>query len=414
MPSASSHPPLRTPWVFALSLAQLISWGSVYYVFALIVEPVEAELGLARWQSALAFSLALLVEGLLAYPVGRWIERGHERRVMTLGSLLAGAAMAAHQWVQGLWGFFGLWMLLGAAMSAVLYTPVFAVVTRRFPSDFRRAIIILTFLGGLASTVFVPVGAWLVAHWGWRDALLAVSVLHFGVCAPLHAWLLRGAAPVRAHGAGAGALLHPVAESAQQRTPLGPLLRTPVFLHLAGFTLLMTMATAALPAHMIALLREHGLPSLWVVAVPALIGAFQVLGRVLLFVFEQRWDVHHANRWIPALIPLGLLALLASPWWGPAHQALVLLFVLLFGMGNGMLTIVKGTAMAQYVSQAHVATLNGALGLPLALARAAAPLLLGALWSWWGSYALGLLWVLACTSAGVWALATAQRHALRP
>ncbi len=402
--------------MFALSLAQLISWGSVYYVFALIVEPVEAELGLVRWQSALAFSLALLVEGLLAYPVGRWIERGYERRIMTLGSLLAGAAMAAHQWVQGLWGFFGLWMLLGAAMSGVLYTPVFAVVTRRFPRDFRRAIIILTFLGGLASTVFVPLGAWMLARWGWRDTLLALSVLHFGLCAPLHAWLLRP--PPRGHGAGAAAAPvprpTPTPAPAPPRAALGPLLRTPVFLHLAGFTLLMTMATAALPAHMIALLREHGLPGAWVVAVPALIGAFQVLGRVLLFVFERRWDVHHANRWIPVLIPLGLLTLLVSPWLEAAHQVLVLLFVLLFGMGNGMLTIVKGTAMAQYVSQAHVATLNGALGLPLALARAAAPLVLGALWTWWGSYSLGLLWVVACTSAGVWALATAQRHALQP
>ena len=50
--------------------------------------PIEAQMGLSRAESSLAFSLALLVEGLLAYPVGRWLDRGHERLVMTAGSVL--------------------------------------------------------------------------------------------------------------------------------------------------------------------------------------------------------------------------------------------------------------------------------------------------------------------------------------
>ena len=77
-----------------LSLSQLISWGSIFYLFSLLMEPVERELGLSRAQSSLAFSIALLVEGLMAYPVGRWIDRGHERVVMSAGSVLAGLCLA--------------------------------------------------------------------------------------------------------------------------------------------------------------------------------------------------------------------------------------------------------------------------------------------------------------------------------
>jgi len=87
--------------------------------------------------------------------------------------------------------------------------------------------------------------------------------------------------------------------------------------------------------------------------------------------------------------------------------------VLLYGLGNGMLTIVKGTAIAQYVSREHVASLNGALGLPTALARAAAPLLLGVLWSERDGYAQGLWLLLAMSIAAVLALMLAQRSALR-
>ena len=175
----------------------------------------------------------------------------------------------------------------------------------------------------------------------------------------------------------------------------------------------MMAVTVALPAHMINLLRENGLDEAWVIAIPASIGVIQVLGRVLLYFFERHVDLHRANRLIPCLIPLGLLALLAAPWMGHWHIAMVLLFVGLYGLGNGLLTIVKGTAMAQYVSRDHVASLNGALGVPLALARAAAPLLLGVLWSAQTGYTQGLWMLLGFSVIGTVALVLAQRLSLR-
>ena len=385
-----------------LSLAQLISWGSIFYTFALIMGPVEAELSLTRVEVSLAFSLALLVEGVLAYPVGRWIDSGHERAVMTAGSLLAGVCLAGLARVHSLMGFYLAWAGLGAAMAAILYTPVFAVVTRRFPHDFRRAIITMTFLGGLASTVFIPLTAWLISSWGWRVAMLGLAAIHLLVCVPLHALQLRHAPPARAHTAQGRATV---------AAGLASLMRSPAFLLVGSFLVLMTAVASALPAHMINLLREHGLSEAWVIAIPASIGAFQVLGRLLLYFFEHHFDLHLANRLIPALIPLGLLALLAAPWAGPAQTGVVVLFVVLFGMGNGMLTIVKGTAMAQYVSREHVATLNGALGVPVALARATAPLALGWMWSASAGYTPGLWAMLITALVGVAALAWAQQHA---
>ncbi len=386
-----------------LSLTQLISWGSIFYTFALIMAPVERELGLSRAQSSLAFSLALLVEGLLAYPVGRWIERGHERAVMTGGSLLAAACLALHGLVNGAIGFYAVWAGLGGAMAAVLYSPVFAVVTRRFPNDFRRAIITLTFLGGLASTVFIPLCAWLMSLWGWRHALLILAALHLLVCAPLHALTLRRApAPLTP--------LAPDAAGAAQN--LSRHLLSAPFLLIGLFVILMMTVVVALPAHMVNLLRERGLPEAWVIAIPASIGAIQVLGRLLLFFFERHFDQHLANRLIPCLIPLGMVALLAAPLASAWQTWVVLLFVLLYGIGNGMLTIVKGTAVAQYVSREHMATLNGALGLPLALARASAPLMLGLLWTPRAGYSHGLWILLIISLLGAGALALAQRIAL--
>jgi len=399
MQHPASHNRSLVAW---LSLAQLISWGSVFYTFSLVMGPIEQELGLSRAQSSLAFSLALLVEGLMAYPVGRWIDAGHERVVMTCGSLLAALCLLLHAQVTGIAGFYAVWAGLGAAMAAILYSPVFAVVTRRFPDDFRRAIIIMTFLGGLASTVFIPFTAWLIANWGWRQALLMLACFHLLLCAPLHALALRGAPARRTR---------PQANEEPKDPGLRQLVRSTPFLLIGAFVILLMAVTAALPAHMVSLLRESGMSEAWVIAIPASIGAIQVLGRLLLFFFERYFDLHLANRLIPCLLPLGLMALLAVPMSGDG-QLWVLLFVLLYGLGNGMLTIVKGTAIAQYVNRDHVATLNGVLGLPLALARAGAPLMVGLLWTPVGGYTQALWLLLVMSLVGVGALMLAQRHAL--
>ena len=406
------------PFSFWLSLPQLITWGSVFYTFSLLMTPLEAELGMGRAESSLAFSMALLAEGLMAYLVGRWIDKGHERLVMSLGSVWIGVGLLGHSWVSSVMGFYAAWIWLGLGMAATLYTPAFALVTRRFPQDFRRAIITLTFLGGLASTVFIPLFAWWIDLWGWRQALWALAALQFLVCMPLHAWLLQGAARspkglaarnLPEHQADEELALHqqPERESTGQAVGVRELLGQAPFWLLAIFMVLSMAVTSALPAHMIALLQESGLSTTWVIAIPAAIGLVQVLGRLVLFVFERYWDVHMANRWIPTLLPAGVLALLI----GGLNPVAALVFVLLYGLGNGMNTIVKGTAMAQYVSRVHVGQLNGLLGLPIALARAAAPLSLGLLWSPVHGYTLALWCLLALSLLGTAALWAAQSYA---
>ena len=391
--------------VLWLSLAQLVTWGSVFYTFALIIEPIERDLGVGRAQSSLAFSLALLAEGLCAYPVGRWIDRGHERAVMAGGSLLVGLCLGAHSLVTSLAGFYAVWTLLGVAMAATLYTPVFAVVTRRFPDDYRRAIITMTFLGGLASTVFIPLTSWLIGAFGWRSALWCLAALQLLLCLPIHSRLLKGAPGPTSAG-----------HSAAAPVSLSRYLRSAPFLLIGVFVVLMMAVTVALPTHMVSLLRENGLQETWVIAVPASIGLLQVLGRALLYVFEKHFDVHLANRLIPCLVPLGLAALLLAPWAAGRNDGMGLLclvvFVVLYGMGIGMMTIVKGTAIAQYVNRDYVASLNGALGLPLALGRAAAPLALGLLWSQEAGYRYGLWLLLGLSSMAILALLLAQRRSL--
>jgi MFS family permease len=383
-------------FVLWLSLAQLISWGTLFYTFSLLLEHFERDLSLSRVDAALAFSLALLFEGVLAFAVGRLIDGGKARAVMCAGSMLAAIAFIAMSFVQSQWQLYAVWILAGVAMSGTLYQPAFSVLIRRYPSEFRRAIITLTFLGGLASTVFIPLMAWLISAFTWRGAVIVLALTHLLICLPIHAYWLRGEAKGIDHHAD------------EPPKKLVEFTRHFPFWGLAVFFILFSGITTSIGAHLVPILRERNLPETWVIVIPASIGALQVAGRLLLFFAEKHIDVHRANRWIPVLLPAALFVLalgLASPW-------IAILYALLYGMANGMITIVKATAMAQYVSRERAASLNGMLGFPTAIARALAPSALAALWTVTGNYILGLSLLCAAGSVAVIAFWLAQRRAL--
>ena len=400
--SRATTSPLDLRFVFWLSWVQLISWGSVFYGFSLFMAPLEQELGMSRAQSSLGFSLALLAEGLLAFWVGRRIDQGHERSLMTGGSLLIGLSFVAHSFVTDTTGFYLAWLGLGIGLSATLYPPAFAVLTRRFPNDFRRAIILLTFLGGLASTVFIPLIAWLMSVTDWRTTMCLLGGLHLLVCAPLHAWLLKPMATQ--HN-----IIHTSPHVAREATSIRTHIQHPNYWALSLFVIVLMTVTTALPAHMVSLLREAGMTPQWVLVIPASIGVLQVMGRVGLFTLERQLNVHQTNRWVLCLIPLGMLAL----WLGASSPISALVFVVLYGLGNGMLTIVKETVMAQYINQEHVGSLNGLLGIPMAFARACAPWLMGLLWSETQGYSQGIAVMIGLSLVGIGALWWAQNNALQ-
>ena len=102
-------------------------------------------------------------------------------------------------------------------------------------------------------------------------------------------------------------------------------MKQPAFWWLSVFVVLMMGTTAALPPHLVSLLRETGMSEAWAIAMPASIGVLQVLGRLALYSAERHLPVNAGNLWLPALIPLGFAVLL----WGYGQVGWSLLFVLL-------------------------------------------------------------------------------------
>jgi len=75
-------------WVIvgALSITETITWGIIYYGFAVFLTPMERDLGFSRVALTGAFSVGLLMTAAVGVWVGRWIDRHGARGLMTIGS----------------------------------------------------------------------------------------------------------------------------------------------------------------------------------------------------------------------------------------------------------------------------------------------------------------------------------------
>ena len=372
------------PLVAALSFAQLVSWGTIFYGFPLFVVSMETELGWSRGLLNGALSLGLLTAGFAAYPVGRIIDRHGGRLVMSLGSALAVLLFTAWAWVGHPVAFYAIWFGLGLAQAGTLYTPVFAVLTRMFPDSFKIRITMLTLTGGFASTVFTPLIAWAIAALGWRDALLLMAACNLVFCLPVHVLLLRDREnPMLPQGKAADA------GNAMPGRPMHKALRNPVFWGLAVCFTFYLLAHAMLIFHFLPMLAEYGVALATAVAIITVIGPAQVGGRILLL-FGRKIETVTTGYIVMALFVTAMLLLAAFPTVVPV------LFVMaaVYGGANGMMTILRGTSVPDLLGHEGFGAISGALVLPASIAAAIAPSLAALIWEVTGGYAVVILTML--------------------
>lgn len=355
----------------ALGVTQIVSWGSIYYAFALLLEPLQAELGAGKSAVAGAFSVALLASGLCAMRIGATIDRIGGRGVMTAGSVGAAALLATLSQVSSLLMLYAIWVGLGLVMAATLYEPAFAVIAKAFRLNYRRALTVLTLFGGFASTVFWPLTTALIDRFGWRTALLWLAAINLFVCVPLHLlWLPRS---------GRGAVKGPQPRRSETRVRLWSDHR---FRALTVAFLAHYVVVSAVAAHLISLLLARGMSPAAAAGIGALFGPMQVAGRVLEFGTSRWLRAAQVGRIAAAALPLSMAALLFA---GDNLMGLAV-FALLFGASNGVMTVVRGALPVDMYGRDNYGAIAGALAAPGLLARAVGPVFAALLWSGLGGY----------------------------
>jgi MFS family permease len=354
----ASESPSRLSIVFALGTTQTLAWASSYYLPAILADPIGRDLGMsANWIFA-AFSAALVIAALLGPRVGRQIDLFGGRPVLCASNLTIAAGLLLLGVTTSIPVLLLAWLLLGIGMGFGLYDAAFAALGRIYGDAARGPITGITLMAGFASTVGWPLTAFGLDHIGWRDTCFAWAAAHLLIGLPLNFFMLPKVAGART-----------AADNAVK--PQIPIDRTMIllaFTFAAGWTV-----TGAMAAHMPRILEAGGATAVQAVAAGALFGPAQVFARLLEATFLKRYHPLISTRLACLAHPIGA-AILALAGGGAAGA-----FAIFFGMGNGILTIARGTLPLAIFGPKDYGYRLGLIGAPARMAQAAAPLAFGLL-----------------------------------
>ena len=374
----------RLAVISALGVVEILAWGSSFYLPAVLAGPIAADTGWPLAWVVGGLSIGLLVAAFASPRVGLAIHRHGGRPVLALAALLLAAGHVVLGLAPNLPVFLAGWLVIGLGMGCGLYDPAFATLGRLYGAEARPAITTLTLWGGFASTVCWPLSALLVEQVGWRGACLAYAGLHLVVTLPLVLGLVPPAPAAEPGTAGTHRMAEPL--TARERR---------VFLLMAGVLVLGGAVMTLVSVHLIALLQARGVALAAAVSYGALIGPAQVAARVVEMAAKGR---HHPLWTLTVamiLVALGLALLAAGlPAVGVA--------LVLYGAGNGIYSIARGTVPLALFGPDRYPVLVGRLARPGLVAQALAPSL-GAMALTYGGAdaAYGLLFAMAAANVGL-------------
>jgi MFS family permease len=352
----------------ALGVGEIFLWGGSYFLMAVIADPVVASTQWPRAWVVGALSIAILISGLLAPFVGRRIRRLGGRRVLVTGAVILAMGLVGVAVSPNLPVFLIAWVMIGIGMSATLYDALFSIVGQTYGQGARGSITQITLISGLAITVCWPISNFLVQTVGWRGACLGYSGLTVVIVIPLFLWAFPATEGV--------CVPRPVAES-----PRPHAVRTVGLFRLGASFTVASMIMTAISVELLMVLELQGLSTAQAVALGALIGPAQVFTRAVEGVLG-RGTHPYWNLLIGSLAALSGLTLLATA------PSLAWLAIILYGIGNGMRTIVRGTLPLALYGRDEYATVMGQLARAPLIGQAVTPLAAGLLVQYFGSSVL--------------------------
>ena len=387
------------PAVWMLATGQTLGYACLVYIFAALVTDLHTASGWSLAFLALGPSLAILCAALAAPFAGRAVDAGFGPELMSFGAIFGALALVGLSFASTPAAYLAAWVAIGLAQGACLYEVCFAWLIRRLGDGARGAIIRVTLLAGLASTLAFPAGALMAQAMGWEGAVrIAALVMALGT-APLHHW------------AGRRLRRRDPAPRGRQEGDRGGLVRAarrPAFWGLAGIFFLVNLDHWMIVHLLLPLLAAKGVAPGLAVLAAACIGPAQVLGRLALMAFERRVSVGAVSLATMAGLVVAA-ALLLSAGAGPE---LVLAFAAVQGAAMGVVTILRPLLVEATLGRAGYGAVAGAISIAPLTASAAAPLLGAVLLAEAGpvgfvSVALGLA-VLALAGVAVLRIAMAR------
>jgi len=342
-----------------LGLTQIISWGSGFYIPAVLAVPISKSLAISTELFFWAFTLSLLVSGMLGPRIGKFIDRLGGRKVLPYGSVAFFIGLALLATATEPIQLFAAWFFIGIGGSMGNYDAAFATAVNFFGNKSNAVIAGITVFAGFSSTISWPLTTLLFNQFGWREAIWFWAVSHLVIALPLHLTI------PKAERKEIPDMTGPIRKMIKRKFRFDPLLVVfALMFALQGF--IVSSVNTTLPF----MLGELGASIELALLASVLLGPFQVLARVLLVAMGPRATPIMVAAISISAHPLGV----ACIWlFGDAG---LLPFVILHGIGVGLNPFIRGSLPLLFFGSDRFGQRQGYIMMPSKILSALSPTLL--------------------------------------
>ncbi|MEE8473180.1 MAG: MFS transporter [Dehalococcoidia bacterium] len=395
---------MKKPWVFygwvivAVTFVTLVLGYTIRNSFSVFYPAIVEEFGWGRGNTALMFSIALLVYGFVAPWAGRLVDRFSPRLVLPVGACIAGVGIALCSLAATPWQFYLFYGVVAAAgLSLMGWTPITVIISNWFVK--KRGLVYGILGAGFGGSLMAASPAQvLISRFGWQTAYIITGVVAVAVIVPLCSLLIRraprdkgllpdGATPRSSPAGdpdGPRAAASPQTKWSGTDWTLSRAMKTYQFwlLFFIAFNLLGFAETTAI-AHQIYFFRDVGYAPIPAAQIYSVFGLAFMLGNLGSYLSDRfgRERVFMPSCLL-AIAGVSLLFLMGDA----SHPWMPLLFAVSFGLGIGAAVPVFFTAVADLFQGSNFGSIQGTMILGFSLGGALAPWLAGFLYDMTGSY----------------------------
>ncbi len=383
--------------VITIAFITLVLGYAIRNTFSVFYPAIVKEFGWGRGNTALMFSISIMVYGVVAPLAGSLVDRYGPRLILPVGAFIVGVGIALCSMANTQWHFylfFGVMVAVG--LSLVGWTPVTAIVSNWFVK--KRGLVFGILAAGFGgSLVFASVAQFLISTFGWQTAYVIIGVSSIAIIAPLCSLFMRRSPQDK------GFLPDGIPLSSQETQDLNAreiraglegewantwtlsrALKTYHFwlLFLIGFCLLGLVETIAI-AHQVFFFRDVGYGPMLAANIYSVFGIAFIIGNLCSFISDR---VGREKVFIPSCLLSALAVSLLFLIKDTSQPWMAFLFAVLFGLGLGVAGPVFFTKVADLFQGRYFGSIQGTVVLGFSLGGALAPWLAGFIHDRTGSY----------------------------
>ena len=381
-------------WILLLgAVINGIGSGIAYHGFTVFFLPLKRDLGVSSAAISLLYGAARLEGGFEGPVVGYLIDRFGFRKMIIIGSALAGLGLIFLSRVESFFTFFLIYVfIIALGSNAAFFHPVSTGVNKWFIRHRGLGFSVITASGSIGGMIMAPVLSFIILNYGWRNGAILAGLMILTIAIP-------AALPLKASPEEVG--LHPdgLAPSANQSEAQNPsrqiadeknfivkdALKTPQFWLLMTCISLRLMVTVALNTHFVPLLVWKGMSEATCAYLVSLYAFSSIPLAIGLGWMGDRWNKARLSGL--CILPI-ILAMVGMIFW--QGETILYLYPIAFAFIMGTAPL-NWALIGDFFGRKSYATLRGIMGLGYGLATFLSPIYAGWIFDRTESYDLVLI-----------------------